>query len=59
MLCARPDVKPRRHRHYNVPVQPGFHTLREAQAVAAEMNRRDVDCLAFIASLGELHGTQF
>lgn len=59
MPCARPDVPPRRHRHYNVKVRAGWRTLREAKAVADEMNRRDADCIGLLDSLGELHGTKF
>lgn len=39
MLCARPDVPPRRHPHYNAPVQRGWRTKAEAQMVADAMNR--------------------
>lgn len=38
MLCARPDVKARRHPHFNGAVQRGWRTKREAQAVADRMN---------------------
>jgi hypothetical protein len=40
MLCARPDVKHRRHPHYNVQIRRGFHTRREAQQVADQLNRK-------------------
>lgn len=39
MLCARPDVPPRSHRHYNGQVRRGWHTKREAQAAADQLNR--------------------
>lgn len=39
MLCARPDVRPRRHPHYNGQVRRGWHLKRQAQAVADAMNR--------------------
>ena len=39
MLCARPSVAPRRHPHYNVKVRRGWHTRREAQAVADYLNK--------------------
>jgi hypothetical protein len=42
MLCARPDVTPRRHPHYNCKVQRGWHTQREAQAIADWLNRENV-----------------
>lgn len=58
MRTAQPDVPARKHPHYNGRVKRGWRTLREALAVAREMNRRDADCLALIQSLGELHGTQ-
>lgn len=38
MLCARPEVAPRRHPHYNGPVQRGWHRKSEAQAVADHLN---------------------
>lgn len=38
MLCARPDVAPRNHPHYNIKVRRGWHTRREAQAVADGLN---------------------
>lgn len=38
-LCARPDVKPRRLKHWNGPVQRGWRTKAEAQMVADHMNR--------------------
>lgn len=34
MLCARPSVKARRHRHYNCLVRRGWATKGEAEAVA-------------------------
>lgn len=37
-LCARPAVKPRAHRHYNVSVRRGWRTRREAQAAADLLN---------------------
>lgn len=37
-LVARPDVKPHRHPHYNCQVRRGWHTKREAQAIADAMN---------------------
>ena len=40
MLCARPDVKPRKHPHYNCLVRRGYHTKAEAAHVAAQLNRR-------------------
>jgi hypothetical protein len=39
MLCARPAVKPRHSRNYNGQVRRGWATKREADAVAAELNR--------------------
>lgn len=38
MLCARPNVKERRHPYYNKLVRRGWHTKREANAIAKEMN---------------------
>lgn len=59
METAHP-AKPRRsHPHWNILTTSGWHTRREAQAVADAMNRRDADCMGMIASLGELHGTRF
>jgi hypothetical protein len=37
-LCARPDVKPRRHPHYNGKVRRGWRLKRDAQAVADRLN---------------------
>lgn len=37
MLCARPNVTPRRHPHYNVQVRRGWTTKREAETVAARL----------------------
>lgn len=42
MLCARPDVKPRRYKYYNGKVQRGWNTKREAQAIADNMNAATV-----------------
>lgn len=39
-ICARPDVPARTHQHYNPKVRRGWHLLREARAVADELNRR-------------------
>jgi hypothetical protein len=39
MICARPNVKPRRHPQYNCAVRRGWHTRREAQAIADLMNK--------------------
>ena len=52
MRTAQPDVKLRPHPHYNCLVQRGWSTRREAEAMAAEMNIRDLDCLGMVASLG-------
>lgn len=41
MLCARPDVPPRRHQHYNGPVQRGWPRKADAQAIADHLNKRD------------------
>jgi hypothetical protein len=38
MNCARPDVKPRSHPHYNQRVQRGWLYKRDAQAIADQMN---------------------
>ena len=38
-LCARPDVRARRYRHYNGPVRRGWRTKAEAQEVADWLNR--------------------
>ena len=38
MLRARPDVKARQHPHFNGKVRRGWHTKREAQAIADAMN---------------------
>jgi hypothetical protein len=59
MRTAQPDVKPRKHPHYNCLVQLGWSTRREAQAVADHMNVRDRGCIGMVASLGALHGTVF
>jgi hypothetical protein len=59
MRTAQPDVPMRRHPHYNVRVQRGWRTKREAARIAAEMNHRDADCIAMVQSLGDLHGTVF
>jgi hypothetical protein len=40
MCCARPAVKARRHPHYNGLVRRGWRTMREARAIAEDMNRR-------------------
>ena len=37
-VCARPNVAPRRHRHYSCFVRRGWHTKREAQSIADSMN---------------------
>jgi hypothetical protein len=37
-LSARPAVKARKHLHYNVMVRRGWHTKREAQAIADKLN---------------------
>lgn len=58
-LVARPDLKARRHPHYNCKVRRGWRLMREAQAVCDVMTARDRDSLAMVASLGELHGTVF
>lgn len=39
-LCGRPDVAPRRHPHYNGPVRRGWHTKREAAAIATKLNNQ-------------------
>ena len=37
-ICARPNVSPRKHPHYSHRVRRGWHTMREAAAVAAWLN---------------------
>jgi hypothetical protein len=59
METAHPAKNRRHHPHWNILTTPGWRTRREAQAVAAELNRRDADCMGAIASLGALHGTRF
>lgn len=39
-LVARPNVKPRKHPHYNGPVRRGWHLKRDAVAVAKYLNER-------------------
>ncbi len=38
-LCARPDVKPRVQKHYNVRVRRGWHTKHEAATIAHHLNQ--------------------
>jgi hypothetical protein len=38
MVCARPDVKPRRYKYLNGKFSRGWYTKREAQMVADRMN---------------------
>jgi hypothetical protein len=38
MLCARPEVKARKHPHYNISVRRGWRTKAEAQQVADQLN---------------------
>lgn len=38
MLCARPDLKPRSHPHYNVQIRRGWKTKREATEIAEFLN---------------------
>ena len=38
MLCARPDVAPRRFKYWNGTCRRGWHTKREAMAIAAALN---------------------
>lgn len=37
-LCARPNVKPRWQANYSGPVREGWHTKREAEAIAKQLN---------------------
>lgn len=39
-LVGRPAVKPRKHPHYNVKIRRGWHSKREAQAYADQLNRQ-------------------
>jgi len=38
-LCARPRVKARRYPYYNCAVRRGWHTKREAQSIADQLNQ--------------------
>jgi hypothetical protein len=41
MLCARPNVRARRHVHYNGLVKRGWNTKREARTVIEFLNGRN------------------
>lgn len=56
--CAQPDVKPRRHRHYNCRVMPGWERKRDAQRWADILNQRSADCAGLMMSV-PLHGARF
>ena len=38
MLCARPNVKSRRHPHYTCTIRSGWKTKRAAMAIAEYLN---------------------
>lgn len=58
MLCAHPDAAARKYPGYNCKVHRGWRTKREADAVALELNNRDVAFLDRISTL-PLNGTVF
>ena len=51
MLCARPNRPLRKVPLYNGQARCGFRTMRDAVAVAAELNRRAKDCEALMYSV--------